>query len=242
MYRGSVLLYCTCHWMNNLNSSFVPALHYWLIGKLQNIIMAMIAECLHFGNLVSLNTQVQMCWMSTVFTLTLTPTWVGQRTKHSVNKTCIARFVQWTAFFSKPQQPLQFLEVPVHEGYLLVHEGYILFMGVIFWFMGYMYSIQYADWVSSLSELNSLFRIWTSLSIVLENWCPAGKGVTWTWWLARASNKSLLVVLRLTSWDPASTMSLWGILYFKASSLNHRHSFANINNVEADGPRDDICG
>ena len=51
--------------------------------------------------------------------------------------------MQRTAFFSKQQQPLQFLEVPVHEGYivihegyLLVHEGYIWFMRVIFWFMG----------------------------------------------------------------------------------------------------------
>jgi hypothetical protein len=44
---------------------------------------------------------------------------------------------------SQKQQPLQFLEVPVHagyfvidEGYLLVHYIYIWFIRVIFWSMG----------------------------------------------------------------------------------------------------------
>ena len=47
---------------------------------------------------------------------------------------------------SKQQQPLQFLEGPVHEGYivtydgyLLVHGGYIWVMRVIFWFKGGLY-------------------------------------------------------------------------------------------------------
>jgi hypothetical protein len=39
--------------------------------------------------------------------------------------------VQWTAYFSKQQQPLQFLVFPVHEVYIVIHS-FFSFMRVIF--------------------------------------------------------------------------------------------------------------
>jgi len=52
---------------------------------------------------------------------------------------CTVLLYRTSPAFSSKQQPLQFLVVPVHEGYLKVHEGYLLVQ------RGYMFSIRHVD-------------------------------------------------------------------------------------------------